>query len=220
MHTRTSTCAHVATIGVTAFVAIMYVAFLFIQPELNPLERYGSEYAVGRMGWLMATAFVCLATAIAALALGLARGLDRHARSRIGVVLMSIAALGILFSGVFDANLQVLNENPPPRWVEPPTPTPEGIGHILAGIGAFFALMPGAIVISQRLHRAGRLGGGYRWLRYLSWLAPVAFVAMVAVLEPRGLEGLGQRVFLAIILGWMLLTAHGLKTGAFSSNRS
>ena len=89
MHTRTSTCAHVATIGVTAFVTIMYVAFLFIRPELNPLERYGSEYAVGRMGWLMVTGFICLATSVAALALGLAMGLDRHARSRIGIVLMT-----------------------------------------------------------------------------------------------------------------------------------
>ena len=215
---NTNTLARIATAGVSAFFVIMYIAFLFIQPELNPLERWGSEYAVGPMGWLMVTAFVCLATAIAALALGMARGLDGHSRSRIGIVLLAIAALGILLGGVFDSDPQVLNENPPPRWVEPSTPTPEGTGHILAGIVAFFTLMPGAFVISRRLHRAGRLGGGYQWLRYLSWLAPVAFVAIMVVLEPRGLEGLGQRIFLAIILVWMLLAARGLGTGAFASN--
>lgn len=45
--------ARVAIATTIFFFVVMFIAFLFIQPEFNPLHRYGSEYAVGRMGWLM-----------------------------------------------------------------------------------------------------------------------------------------------------------------------
>ena len=35
--------------GTVFFFSVMYIAFVFIQPELNPIHRFGSEYSVGRM---------------------------------------------------------------------------------------------------------------------------------------------------------------------------
>jgi len=212
---NTNTLARIATAGVGAFFVIMYLAFPLIQPDLNPIERWGSEYAVGTMGWLMKAAFFCLGTGVLALALGLARGLDPEARSRIGIVLLLIASIGFYASGVFDADLQILSENPPPRWVEGP-PSPEGLRHILAGFVAFLGLMPGAGIVSRRLRLAGRLQGVYRWLRALSWLNPVAFVGLLVIFEPRGLDGLGQRIFIVIFISWLLLAAHGLAKEAFA----
>ena len=79
--------------------------------------------------------------------------------------------------------------------------------------------MPGAGLVSRRLRIAGRLHGGYRWLRYLSWLVPAAFIAMFAVFAPYGLTGLGQRIFLALFFLWLIIAARGLETGAFSKRQ-
>lgn len=199
---RTRPFSTITIAGVLAF-SLILVAFHFIQPELDPLERYGSEYAIGRMGWLMNLAFLALTAAIAGLAMALRRGLDSPARSRAGVVLLWISLPGVLGSGLFDADPQGLAMT----W--------HGIAHALAGLLFFFCLMPAMILLSRRLGRSDRLRAGYRALPALAWVVPVLFVAMLFVFEPRGLVGLGQRIFLASTVAWLLLAAQGLRAGAF-----
>lgn len=207
-----------AAIWATAvFFAVMYVAFVFIQPELNPLYRFGSEYAVGYAGWLMKLSFFVWGTGLVAFALAMACGLDPDARSSIAIGLFVIAGAGVFLSGIFDSDLQVLNEDPPPRWVEPPA-SREQVLHAIAGLIAFFSLMPGAGLVSRRLRLAGRLSGGYRWLRPLSWVLPVAFIAFATVFVSQGLAGLGQRIFMAFVFAWIILAARGLEKSAFVSD--
>lgn len=206
-----------AIVGTVLMFTVVYIAFPVIQPELNPLYRFGSEYAVGRMGWLMKAAFFFWGISLLAFAVAIAKGLDSEAKSRIAVVLFAVAAVGIFLSGVFDSDLQVRNENPPPIWVEPP-PSDEQIWHGVSGIVAFLGLMIGAGLFSRRLRISGRLHGQYRWLRLLSWLAPVAFIGFITVFIPHGLAGLGQRLFVLILLLWIVLAAHGLLKGAFVFN--
>ena len=92
------------------------------------------------------------------------------------------------------------------------------VALVLAGLAAFFSLMPGAGLVSRRLRIADRLHGGYRCLRCLSWLVPAAFIAMVTVFIPYGLAGLGQRIFLVLLFLWLIIAARGLETGAFSKH--
>lgn len=198
------------------FVVVMYVAFLFIQPELNPLYRYGSEYAVGRMGWLMKAAFFVWGTGLLAFALAQATGLDREARSPTGIALFAIAAVGVFIAGTFDGDLQVVNPSPPPLWIEPPPSDSQKL-HALGGMVTFLALMPGAGLVSRRLRRAGRLRGPYRWLRGLSWLIFVAFLAFAFGFVSIGLAGLGQRLFLGLLFTWLLMAGWGLERGAFAA---
>lgn len=200
------------------FFALMFIAFLFIQPELNPLHRYGSEYAGGRMGWLMKLNFFVWGAGLFAFALAMAKGLDQEAKSRVAIVLFVLAGIGIFLSGIFDTDLQVQNQDPPPPWIEPP-PSNEHILHAAAGLLAFFALMPGAGLVSRRLRLSGRLSGSYRWLRALSWLMPTGFIAMAIVFHPLGLAGLGQRIFLVVVFTWLILAARGLAKSAFSPGR-
>lgn len=207
--------ARAAIAATIFFFAVMFIAFLFIQPELNPLHRYGSEYAVGRMGWLMKLNFFVWGAGLFAFALAMAKGLDPDAKSRVAIVLFMLAGIGIFLGGIFDSDLQVRNQDPPPPWIEPP-PSDEQILHAAAGLLAFFALMPGAGLVSRRLRVAGRLSGSYRWLRPLSWLMPVAFFALAIVFHPRGFAGLGQRIFLVLVFTWLILAARGLAKGAFS----
>lgn len=200
------------------FFAVMFLAFSFIQPELNPLYRFGSEYAVGRMGWLMKLSFFVWGTGLFSFAIAMVIGLDSAARSTVAVVLFMLAGNGIFLSGVFDSDLQVLNANPPPLWIEAP-PSFEHKLHVVAGLVAFFSILPGAGLVSRRLRIAGRLSGTCKWLRPLSWLLTAAFVLLVAVFMPLGLAGLGQRIFLLMVFAWMLIAAPGLANGAFMAGR-
>lgn len=208
--------ARASIAGSAFFVVVMYVAFLFIQPELNPLYRYGSEYVVGRMGWLMKTAFFVWGTGLVAFALAKATGLDREARSHAGIALFAIAAVGVFVAGTFDSDLQVLNPAPPPFWIEPPASDAQQL-HALGGMVAFFAIMPGAGLVSRRLRRAGRLRGPYRWLRPLSWLTFALFIAFAFGFASMGLAGLGQRLFLGALFTWLLMAGWGLGSGAFAA---
>jgi hypothetical protein len=206
--------ARIAFLSTLFYVLVMYVAFVLIQPELNPLHRYGSEYAVGRMGWLMKLAFFVWGGGLLALALAMIKGLDAESRSRPAVVLFVVGGLGVFFAGVFDADLQVPNEDPPPTWVEGP-PSGEQQLHAATGMVGLVSLMIAAGLATRRLRLAGRLERHYRALRTLSWLTPAAFLVFM-VLASYGLAGLGQRGFLALMFAWQLIAARGLSLGAFS----
>lgn len=209
--------ARVAVAGTVFFGVVMYVAFVFIQPDLSPLHRFGSEYAVGPMGWLMKAAFFAWAAGVLSLAIAMEKGLDPVARSRAAVALLGLAAAGLVVAGTFDADLQVRNADPPPLWVEPP-PSDEQILHIVGSFAFFVSLMLGAGLASRRLRLAGRLRGAYRALRVLSWAAPLTFVAFATYFVPQGLAGLGQRIFLLVLFAWVVMFARGVGTGVFSSS--
>ena len=89
------------------------------------------------------------------------------------------------------------------------------VKHAIAGLVAFFSLLPGIGLVSRRLRKAGRLSGAYRYLRHLSWLVPALFITSILLLGPIGLTGLGQRIFIASVFTWIILAAHGLARGAF-----
>jgi len=163
--TRTTAPAAPRWLGVTAiggclvFVTIM-AAFHFIQPELNPVTTFGSQYALGQMGWLMNVGSLAFATGVAALALAFVRVQDS---SRAGNVLLGSSAFGLLIGGLFN--------------VDPPgaEPTPSGLVHLLAGLLTFLCMIPAAILLSRGLNLVDRLRGGYRMLHGLSWLAALLF---------------------------------------------
>lgn len=207
--------AGTAFLGVLFYAVVMYVVFPLVQPELNPLYRYGSEYAVGRAGWLMKLAFFVWGSGLLALALAMARGLDAESRSRVAIALFVVGGVGVFLAGVFDSDLQLPNDDPPPMWVEGP-PSDEQVLHGAAGTVGLLSLMAAAGFATRRLRRAGRLGSRFRWLRILSWLTPVAFVAFLVSVS-YGFAGLGQRIFLAVMFAWQLLAARGIVDDAFSS---
>ena len=208
-------CARITMAGTAFFFSVMYIAFVFIQPDLNPVHRFGSEYSVGEMGWLMKVAFFVWSGALLSFALALAKGLDSESRSYLAVVLFVIGALSIFFAGVFDSALQVLNSNPPPLWVKGPSSDENNV-HTIASMVGLLSLMIAIGVTSRRLRLSGRLQSRYRPLRLLSWLTPAAFVAMATLFASYGLIGLGQRIFLVLMFAWLLIAARGLAEGAFS----
>jgi hypothetical protein len=49
----------------------------------------------------------------------MAKGLDAASRSKVAIVFFVVGRVGVFLAGGFDSDLQVLNDNPPPLWVEP-----------------------------------------------------------------------------------------------------
>jgi hypothetical protein len=212
----TATLARAAIGGTAFFAIVMFVAFLFIEPDLNPLHRFGSEYAVGQFGWLMKTAFFVWGTGLVCFAVAMHKGIDAGARSNIAVSLFLIGAVGIFFSGIWDTDLLVLNDSPPPLWIEPPS-SPENDLHNVAGFTGLISLMVGAGIATRHFPTNNRLRGRYVALRYLSWAVPSAFVAFATFFVPFGLAGLGQRIFLLLMFSWVIGTAFGISKGAFKA---
>ena len=199
--------ASVAIIGFLLFIAIMF-AFHFIQPELNPLTRFGSEYVVGKMGWLMNFAFFCFAIGLASLTYAFNRSLKLPTKSRTGEILLGISTLGVLGSGIFNADLQGAEF------------TTTGGFHGLFGFLMFLTLIPAMIVFSRRFRLSNLLRNEYRALWLLSWLVLLLFLSMLFAFGPLQLVGLGQRIFLVAMFSWLILAARGIQTGAFLSENA
>jgi hypothetical protein len=91
--------AKVAVASSSLFLAVL-AALHVVRPDLEPSTHMISEYAVGPAGWLMGVAFFALAGGFAALVFALAPFATRPF-GRVGLVVLSFAALGALLGGVF-----------------------------------------------------------------------------------------------------------------------
>lgn len=202
VHTRIQTLALLSVFGFCMFILIMF-AFHFIQPELNPMTRFGSEYVVGRLGWIMNLAFFFFAGGLFLLAVIFKSGLEHITRSKAGEILLYLSAVGILGSGIFNADLQTAEK------------TTIGIQHDLFGFLAFLSLIPAMFVLSRRLKQLGKLQGVYKALSFQAWVVLILFFAFMFYFGPNDLAGLGQRLFLAAVFFWLILAAIGFNTGAF-----
>ena len=190
---------------------LVITAFHFIRPELNPLTSVVSEYAVGTMGWLLNAALVGFAVGVASLGLAFARELQPPASSQVGGVLLTVSALGILSSGLF---------NTEPRGADQ---TLAGRIHFLSGLQWLLCMISAMIVLSRRLNLANRLRDGYQMLQPLSWLAAFLFLFLASFFvfgEMHGLPGLGQRLFLAVMFAWLLTAAQGIRSDKFARQDS
>jgi Protein of unknown function (DUF998) len=86
---QVASIATVAIAGIAYFVVII-VALHVLRPDLNPIQRPTSEYAVGPYGFLMTSAFFSMSVASFALVIGLSQGVSQPARSRIGLGLLGL----------------------------------------------------------------------------------------------------------------------------------
>jgi hypothetical protein len=129
--------ATVGFVGITYFVVII-VALHFLRPDLNPIQRPTSEYAVGPYGGLMSSAFFSMSVACWALIIGLSQGVSQPARSRIGLGLMGLWGVGVLIAMIFP-----IDPDGAPQ-------TLSGTIHRINGPLAFLSLTVGVILVSRR----------------------------------------------------------------------
>jgi bacteriorhodopsin len=203
LRTRRQQVARVATIALVAvaYFAVIVVVLHFLRPDLNPIRRPTSEYAVGPYGFLMTSAFFSMSLGSFALVIGLYRGVSQRARSGIGLVLLGIWAVGVLIAMSF------------PIDPEGAPQTLSGTIHRINGPLAFLSLTAGTILVSRRFRQDGLWRPIHRSAVILSLVMLAAFIAnFVNIATASGFAGLCQRIFLVAFVTWFVLTAERLRS--------
>lgn len=176
--------AFVALAGV-AYYVLAVVVLAILHPDMNPLERSISEYQKGRYPFLAATTFFALATAVAALNLGLRKVLTRSWVRTLGLALIWTAVAGIVIAGVF----------------------PDAPMHAVAFLMTFPSLSVAAVVLSLALARADGWEKFGVPLLILALANAAILLFGLPVLSGRGLGGLWQRSYFVALFGWMTIIA-------------
>jgi Protein of unknown function (DUF998) len=193
--------ATVAILGTAYFVAVIAVLHL-LRPDINPVERPTSEYAVGPFGYLMTSAFVSLSLGTWALVVGLYRDLSLARLHRIGLGFLGVWGVGLLVAATF------------PIDVDGAPRTLAGTIHRINGPLTFLSMVAGTNLVS----RGFKLD--VRW-RPIYWFAAVLALLMIAEFVAGGVAaaresgaGIAQRVLIVTFATWFLLTAARLRSNA------
>jgi hypothetical protein len=179
--------------GPALFLAILALLHA-LEPDTNDTGAI-SEYALGDdYGWLMNIAFIAAGLGLAALAFSLVTALRRSRGARAGQVLLLIAAFGWVLLGAGNID----PEGADTSW--------HGVVH---GVG-FFLASPASLVAMFVLARVFR--GDLHWAtfgRLTFWAAVVALLAfLLAFMDV--VEALTFRLFVAVVLGWVMLASARL----------
>lgn len=200
----------VATLGCVIFIAGVLLMH-FLRPDLNPITRFASDYLNGAYGWVMVTAFMGIAFAHLGIAAAFYTAYQPPTRSKVAVILMGVSALTAILSGLFPNVASEKDVDLMTQWE-----TISAMVHVFAGLIGFLTATIAANIFSNRLRRAKLLHGRYRALPWLAILIPVLFLIMFFLPESLGITGLVQRIFLAVILSWLMLSAAGIRSGAIT----
>jgi len=199
----TKTVSKLTTVAIAAiaYFAVIIVALHFLRPDLNPISRPTSEYAVGAYGYLMTSAYFSMSLASWALVIGLYQGVPRPAQSRIGLSLLGIWAVGLLIAMLFPIDLDGAPQ------------TMAGTIHAINGPLTFLSLTLGVILVSWRFKHHTEWRPFHRLAVILSLIILLESIAVpVAMATESGLAGLAQRIFLVTFVTWSVLTAARLRS--------
>lgn len=202
---RLVTAETLGTVGVvgSVYFAITVVAMHFIEPDLNPIRRFVSDYANGRAGWLQGLAFIVFGIGILAIAIGLYRALNPGRRATVAAVLIGILGVGIVASGIFPTDVPLEDGSQ--------SYTFSGQMHDFAGIFGFLSLIVGTFLLRGVFARDPQWQALARPARWFSWAILIGLLVFVIVGEIADLVGILQRIWLVIVITWLLLLAFHLR---------
>ena len=190
----------IGIVGVSIFL-LVNVALHFLDPDLSVVNSVLSDYALGDYGWLSRTGDFAAAAGLIAIALGLRSTLAPGKRVAVSWVLILLAGLGFVVSGLFDTDGTEATEF-----------TTSGIVHI---VGSMVSIL-GLIVTSWLLRGVFSRDDGYRHLsRTQLWFAVVISVTAVALILLSGTaDGLAQRALVIVMVTWWLVLAVNVRQSA------
>jgi hypothetical membrane protein len=177
-------------IGFAIAFALVIVVFHFLRPDVDPLTRGVSRYAVGRYGEAFNAASLMLAVALVATGLGFRRAAPDSGTA--GVYLLWLSAVGIALAGAF-----------PLRAVD--SMAAENLPHQLGGVVFFPAFVAAAVLLS-------RATGRHEALAWAAVAAVTVFFLSVGApaLQLTAVRGLLQRACFGAILAWLVLANASL----------
>lgn len=192
-------------IGVLAGLAlfcIVGVAVQFLRPDLDWRQAPMSFYLLGPYGYWLQAAYFALAGTLVALGYGYYRSLAADARSGAPALMFALAAIALCATAVADSNL-------PQR-----APTLQGWVHGTSAQAAFLFVTTAMLLQSWRLR--GDAGWRSRFAPAFAWAAVCFAAVWVLAFWREAPRGLAQKVVIALIVGWLALSAAWLRRGAAS----
>ncbi|HEY6285516.1 MAG TPA: DUF998 domain-containing protein [Ktedonobacteraceae bacterium] len=175
---------------------VAVVVLHFLCPEYNPINHAVSNYADGPYGYLMTAAFYVLALSVFALALGLFLCIALTKLSRIAILLLCLASSGMVVMGVFPGDVHALH----------PPATMTGVIHWTSAAISFLSIMIVAFLLSS-FFKTDERWQVFQRLCFILALAMVGALLWYGILALGGWIGIGQRIYLAVCLVWLLVLA-------------
>jgi hypothetical protein len=197
----------IGAVGNLSFAAIA-VAMHLLQPEKNPLDTLASQYANGRLGWLMVLGFVVAGIGTLAVTEGLRRTLAPGRWTTASVALMAAAGIGLVGTGAFLEDIPLADGTV--------SYTFSGQMHGLFSVVMFVSLIAAAFAVAVVFARDPRWADFASTTRLFAWAILALYVISTGtwLLFPPGtggIAGLTQRLFGASFLVWLFLVARRLE---------
>ncbi len=189
-------------LGLFGYFSIILIALHFVRPDYTPVDHMISDYAVGRAGWLMTTAFVALGAGCLSLSLGLWRSGPKTVSALIARLLLIVVFFGLMVTATFATDLETAKD------------TQHGMIHTLS----FFVNIVSIALIAFTLSLS--FGADPRWKssRLPSFLIAaalvVAFVVQFLSLHRGAPYGITNRVFVVVFMSWLFFAAYRLRAVA------
>jgi len=199
--TRSLLLASIA--GIVLYVALDALA-QSLPPHYSPLSQAESDLAVGPYGYIMAVNFVNRGVLSLLFLLGFSRTVKPLPEYKRGYFLIGVWAVGSIVLAAFPTDVGG-------------TPTIHGAIHLVVALIAFLGGVFGELALSRSLGNDQLL---IRAGRYASVIAVLAFVSLAALFLGPGIaprvfsqvSGLVERVFIGLVLVWMLAVSSMLLT--------
>jgi hypothetical protein len=199
--TRSISLAPVAAAAVL-FLGLTLIAMHAIQPGLNPATHYVSEYAHGWFGWLVMVAYVAAGAGVLVMAWSAGSVLS-GTRSLALAICLALVGVGLIASGVTRIDLPAADGSV--------ASTASGMAHELAGYVLLLGMIPGAFLVAATFRRDPRLSSAALPAWIFAGSIVVTFVIAVMSLS-LDLIGVGQRIFLATWVAWLIFVALQLSS--------
>lgn len=199
---RVATLALLTIAGIILYVIIDVIAQL-LPPHYNPIKQAESDLAVGPYGFVMTINFVLRGLLSLALIWALFLGVAKQGLSRPGLVFLGAWGVGALVLALFPTDLTGA------------APTFHGKIHLLVATLAFICAAIGELLLSLKFASDEQV----RSLRSPTLI--IAILGIIAVLIVLALPfapklasdfGLYERIFIGLVLLWMLVVAFRLRS--------
>jgi hypothetical protein len=173
-----------------------------VRGDIDPLRQVMSEYANGSHGPVMTVVFYAFGLSSLALAFRLRRAINRPGVTVLFPVLLALAGVGLIASGVFEVERPLVPD------------TIEEVIHSDASVVAF-ALLITAMLLFSLACRSDVRWWTFRWTSTTLAVAAAAAAMATPLTQQTGWSGAVQRMLALTVLLWFLLTALHVRGNGF-----